>query len=203
MRLAALGVALALAACGPKHATTSLFEEDDPRAGGQPESEPEPELASAQVAGEQHNVVRGWDARSVAPAGKGERTGTIDRTKLLATLDAGPGAFLRQLEVAASMDGDNFVGWQLVQIVDDATALLQLDLIAGDVLVAVNGAPIARPDQLMTVWNSLRTSDRLVCDVLRGDNRFQLSFAIVPPIGRVPPDMTPPPTPPVTLPPKK
>jgi hypothetical protein len=155
----------------------------------------------------QHNELRGsgWDARAEAPAGKGQRTGTIDRTALLLTLDAGPGAFLRQLEVAASMDGDHFVGWQLVQILDDGVALKRLDLANGDILVAVNGAPIARPDQLMTVWNGLRTADKLVCDVLRGEQRFQLAFQIEPPIGRVPPDMVKPqpaPPPAATPPPK-
>ena len=34
------------------------------------------------------------------------RTGTIARAHLVAVLDAGPGAFLRQLEVTARLDGD-------------------------------------------------------------------------------------------------
>jgi hypothetical protein len=56
--------------------------------------------------------------RPVAPTGRGARTGTIARARLVAVLDAGPPSFLRQLEVTPKMSGDRFVGWELVQLVD-------------------------------------------------------------------------------------
>jgi hypothetical protein len=176
MRRAALVVILA--ACGPKVAIEpSPYDEDDPAAG----------------APVQRSTFRGWDERVEAPhQGEGLRTGTIDRTALLAVLDAGPGQFLRQLEVTGAMDGELFVGWQLVQLLDKSSALHRLDLVAGDILIALNGAPLSRPDQLMTVWDSLRSADRLTCDLLRGEARFQISFAIEPPAGRVSPDLAAP-----------
>lgn len=169
-------LACALAACGPKVTPNlSPFDEDDPRA-GTPEQRPEPQVIT-------------WETRPEAPVGKGLRGGVIDRTKLLAVLDAGPGTFLRQFEVTSELDGDSFVGWKLVQLLDQTSALHDLDLVQGDVLVALNGSPLSRPDQLMTAWDALRTADKLVCDLLRGPMKFQLVFTIEPAIGRVPPDL--------------
>jgi hypothetical protein len=192
MRLVALALPLLVAACGPKVAVQpSPFEHDDPQAGTpRPEDD---ELYSQEISPQADVKAATYTRREVAPPGKGLRTGTIDRTRLLAVLDAGPGLFLRQFEVTSAMDGDKFVGWQLVQLIDDQGPLHDLDLAQGDILIALNGAPISRPDQLMTTWNSLRAADQLTCDLLRGDQRFQLTFAIDPPAGRVPPDLLLPP----------
>jgi hypothetical protein len=177
MRRAGWLLALALAGCGPKvNVEPSPYEYDDPSAG-------EPI--------EQKQTFQRYEERVEAPKGKGLRAGVVDRTVLLAVLDAGPGSYLRQFEVTGAMDGDRFVGWQLVQLVDASSPLNDLDLAAGDVLIALNGAPLSRPDQLMAVWDSLRTADAITADLLRGDARFSITFAVEPPVGRVPPDLVP------------
>ena len=161
-------VCVVLAACGPKPAPRPAFDEDlgpkpaaEPAATGDAATAPAPE-------------------RPVAPAGKGLRTGTIERAKLVDVLDHGPGAFLRQLEVTARMDGDRFVGWQLVQLVDHASALVDVDVAPGDILLAINGKPLSRPDQLQAVWDSLRTANTLVADLWRGQTKLRLEFQIEP-----------------------
>lgn len=116
----------------------------------------------------------------VAPAGKGLRTGTIERARLVAVLDSGPGAFLRELEVTPHMDGDQFVGWQLVQLLDRSGPLVDVDVVPGDVLLAINGKPLSRPDQLQALWDSLRTANTLDADLWRGNAKLRLSFAIEP-----------------------
>ena len=121
--------------------------------------------------------------RPAAPAGKGLRTGTIARDRLVAVLDAGPGTFLRQLEVAPRMVGDRFVGWQLVQLIDHAGPLNDVDVVPGDVLLAINGKPLERPDELQTVWDSLRTANELTAQLSRGDSKLELRFTIDPPVG--------------------
>ena len=121
-------------------------------------------------------------ARPVAPAGKGVRSGTIERAKLIAVLDSGPGNFLRSFEVTPHMDGNRFVGWQLVQLLDRQGTLATLDVAPGDILLAVNGQPLSRPDQLQTVWDSLRTANEVVADLWRGGGKLQLRFAIEPKI---------------------
>lgn len=153
-----------VAACGPKADPQKPTFDDDLGA-------PRAQVTEATPA-----VVE----RPVAPAGKGLRTGTIDRARMNAVLDGGPGQFLRQLEVTPRMDGNRFVGWQLVQLIDRTGPLVDVDVVPGDVLLAVNGQPISRPDQLQTLWDSLRTANELDADLWRGDAKLRLSFAIEP-----------------------
>jgi type II secretory pathway component PulC len=119
---------------------------------------------------------------AVAPPGKGLRTGTIARARLVAVLDAGPATFLRQLEVAPRFSGDRFIGWQLVQLIDRTGPLHDLDVLPGDVLLAINGQPLARPEQLQTVWDSLRTANEVTALMTRGQAKLELRFAIDPPV---------------------
>jgi hypothetical protein len=152
-----------LGACGPKVAPkTTVFDE---------------ELA-AETAQTAPTPVE--QPRAEAPPGKGLRSGTIERAKLVAVLDGGPGAFLRQLEVAPRLDGKRFVGWQLVQLIDRTGPLVDVDVVPGDVLLAVNGKPLSRPDQLQSVWDSLRTANELRAQLWRGEDKLELAFAIEP-----------------------
>ncbi|MBV8762805.1 MAG: hypothetical protein JO257_36305 [Deltaproteobacteria bacterium] len=156
-----------LAACGPKADPQKPSYDDDLGGAREPAAEP----AAAPVAPE----------RPLAPPGKGLRTGTIERARLVAVLDGGPGNFLRQLEVTPHMDGERFVGWQLVQLLDRTGPLVDVDVVPGDVLLAINGKPISRPDQLQAVWDSLRTANELDADLWRGGGKLRLAFTIDPP----------------------
>ena len=166
---------LLLVACGPKVAPTgSAFDEDL-------QSRTSEAPAAAPVE----------QPRPEAPKGKGLRTGTIERAKLIAVLDGGPGAFLRQLEVTPHMDGNRFVGWQLVQLLDKQGPLVDVDVAPGDVLLAVNGKPLSRPDQLQWVWDSLRTANELRAQLWRGNAKLELDFAIEPTIDQATVPQTP------------
>ena len=160
---------LALLACAPRTDPKSPSFDDD--LSGARETEPTPAAMPAVAHVE----------RPVAPAGKGLRTGTIERARLIAVLDSGPGNFLRQLEVTPRMDGERFVGWQLVQLLDPSGPLVDVDVAPGDVLLAINGRPISRPDQLQAVWDSLRTANELDADLWRGSDKLRLAFTIDPP----------------------
>jgi S1-C subfamily serine protease len=160
-------LALVVLACGPRSTTTPRPVDDDL----DQRAEPVAAAAPAQVP---------EDKRAVAPPGKGLRSGTIERAHLVAVLDAGPGSFLRQLEVTPRLTGDRFVGWQLVQVIDRAGPLGDLDLAPGDVLLAVNGKPVSRPEQLQTLWDSLRTANAVTAQLWRGDQKLELRFAVQP-----------------------
>ncbi len=163
---AGLLLALPLLACGPKVS---------PRVGALDE-----DLGGKQTMQDGPAAVAVEAPRAEAPAGKGQRTGTIARDKLVAVLDAGPGAFLRQLEIAPQLNGERFVGWQLVQLLDRSGPLVDVDVVPGDVLLAINGQPLSRPDQLQTVWDSLRTANLVTAQLWRGKSQFSLEFAIEP-----------------------
>ena len=158
-------------ACGPKVSTTPpTFDED---------LGPPTEVAAA---------VPLTDAqRPLAAPGKGLRSGTIPRDRLVAVLDAGPAQFLRQLEVTARLSGERFVGWQLVQLLDRAGPLVEVDVVPGDVLLAINGKPLSRPDQLQSIWDSLRTANAVQAQLWRGEAKFTLDFTIEPPVTNVAP----------------
>jgi len=163
-----------IAACGPKvHMDTMPIEEDDPTA-GEPAHKPElPGAAPTTPA----------PPTRLAPPGPGARTATISRPALTAALDAGPGAFLHGFEVAPVMDGQRFAGWRLVQLMDGEHRFDGLDLAPGDVLLAVNGQPVSKPDQLAALFDSLRAANTIVVDLARDKASFQLRFTITPPVG--------------------
>jgi hypothetical protein len=158
-------------ACGPKVSPTmSAFDEDLPVV---------QRTGTAEV-GAPAAAPPAIPARPVAPPGKGLRSGTIPRASLIAVLNAGAGTFLRQLELAPKLNGQRFVGWELVQLVDRVSPLVDVDLVPGDVLLAINGKPISRPDQLQTVWESLRTANEVTAQLWRGETQLTLTFAIEP-----------------------
>jgi S1-C subfamily serine protease len=177
MRGDLLALTVILAACGPKVSTAPrAFDDDlDRDLAARPEAAGAPRTADAPRPGA---------APRPAPAapGKAVRTGTIARARLVAVLDAGPGTFLRQLEIAPRMAGDRFVGWQLVQLLDRGGPLHEIDLSPGDVLVAVNGKPVARPEQLWALWDSLRTANEVTAQLRRGDQPLELRFVVQPPV---------------------
>lgn len=165
-------VAFGLAACGAAvHVESTPLEEDDPSAMS---STPPP------AAGKGSIDVRPSPPMPQAPPGSGTRTMSVSRASLTAVLDAGPGAFLHGFEVAPVMEGDKFAGWRLVQMMPGEHRFDGLDLVPGDVLLAVNGQPVSKPDQLAALWDSLRTASQIVVDLARGEGRFQLRVSVTP-----------------------
>lgn len=169
MRAGLLALVVTVAsACAPRASTTPRAVDDDL------DQRPAPAAAAPEAPTAA--------PRAVAPPGKGLRTGTIARAHLVAVLDAGPGTFLRQLEVAPHLAGDRFVGWQLVQLLDRSGPLHDVDLVPGDVLLAVNGKPLSRPEQLQALWDSLRTANEVTAQLWRGEQKLELRFAVQPPV---------------------
>jgi hypothetical protein len=167
------GLILALVvACSPKARPTTPRDFDEDFA------------ASKQI--EEAPVVVDMASRPEAPKGAGVRTGTIERSRMLAVLDAGVPSFLRQFEVAPHIVNERFIGWELVQLLDRAGPLTTLDVAPGDVLLAVNGKPLSRPDQLQTVWDSLRSANQVIAELWRGNAKFQLRFDVEPKIAGTP-----------------
>jgi type II secretory pathway component PulC len=160
----------ALAACGPAVAPKPVvFDEDLPKTAA-------PEVAPAEAA-----AAAPVENRPVAAPGKGLRTGTISRERLVEVLNAGPAhLFHDQIEITAKLDNERFVGWQLVQFLDVASPLHDADFVPGDVVLSVNGKPFSRPDQLWTIWESLRTANEVTAQVWRGNAQLTLAFAIEP-----------------------
>jgi type II secretion system protein C len=104
--------------------------------------------------------------------------GVIHRAALDEVLDRGLGAFLSRVDTEASLDDGRFVGFRLVHLTD-AALFDGVDLQEGDVLIAVNGQSIERPEQAFTAWTGLRVASEITLEVIRGGARYDLRFPIV------------------------
>ncbi len=176
MRTALVALVAGAFACAPKGPDTpGTLDDDLDHASGSKHLSERQDMPAPQSLADGSTATR-----AIAPPAPGTRSGTIDRAHLVAILDKGPADFLHQFEVTARMDGERFVGWELVQLLDAHGALDGLDVAPGDVLIDVNGKAVDRPDRLFELWDSLRTANEVVAEVWRGRDKVELRFAIEP-----------------------
>jgi type II secretory pathway component PulC len=109
----------------------------------------------------------------VAPARR--RSGEIPRADLERVLAAGPGRLLARVEVKASVTGGRFIGWEVVRNPWD-----DVDLVAGDVILSVNGRTLEHPLELKVLWDDLRKANAIAVEVDRKGEKLRLDFTIVP-----------------------
>jgi len=106
--------------------------------------------------------------------------GTITRGELVRVLDAAPGMFLQHVDSEPRFSGGHFHGWRLVTFFPGDARFRGVDLRAGDVVVRVNGNTVERPEQLLQLWQALRTASELVVDVERAGTPRSLRWTIAP-----------------------
>ena len=158
-----------VAACGPKVVDRAepTFDEDLGASARSPPPTP-----------------RRAGARPRRPPGKGLRTGTIERAQLVAVLDGGPGAFLRQLEVTPRMDGERFVGWQLVQLLDPTARSSTSTSRPATCCSRSTASRCRAPISCRRVWDSLRTANEVVAAAVARQRQARARFAIEPKVAR-------------------
>ncbi len=105
--------------------------------------------------------------------------GALWRDDVDAVVDGGLGRFLGFVTVEPRLEGDTFVGWQIVELrpVDTWTGV---DLAPGDVVTRINGRPLERETQAFDAFRSLKGSDKLVVSYLRGEEAREIVWRIVP-----------------------
>ncbi len=121
---------------------------------------------------------------TVEPGAAGEAPvatppGAIPRARLVALLDAGLGRFLGTVRVDAVLERGSFVGFRIVGFRDAQGLYEGVDLQPGDVVLRVNGSPIERPEQALSVWNALRVNSELRVEYVRGAERREIRYPIV------------------------
>jgi hypothetical protein len=105
--------------------------------------------------------------------------GTLRRSALSRTLDAGLGTWLRGVDVEAKIDRGRFRGWLVRGIYTGDPCWANVDLRAGDVVNRINHHPIEHPEEAQEVWNALRNAGEIVVEFLRGGQPKTLKFAVV------------------------
>lgn len=114
-------------------------------------------------------------ANASASGAERDVLGVIEREGLVAIVDAGLGHLFQRLQVSPSLKKGRFVGFQITSLHPDwSVSTLQ----AGDVVTALNGMPIERPEQAMAAFESLRTAEQLVVDLLRAGTPVTLRYRI-------------------------
>jgi type II secretory pathway component PulC len=100
---------------------------------------------------------------------------------LLAILDAGPGAFLGQVDVEPELRGAHFTGWRVTAFPRAAgdERLAGAGIRAGDVIVGVNDRGIERPEQLAALWQLLRKTDEIAVTLRRNGSTVVLRWTVL------------------------
>ncbi|HKA87438.1 MAG TPA: hypothetical protein VKE22_07210 [Haliangiales bacterium] len=110
----------------------------------------------------------------------------LTRTALNAALDAGPGAFLAKVRVVAARSAGRFLGWEIEALWPGAAVGLE----RGDIVTAVNGRTLERPEALPALYQELRGASEVVVEFRRGLERRMARFPVVEDAGKL--DPTPP-----------
>ena len=108
--------------------------------------------------------------------------GVIYRSELLrATRDGSPAYLMAQLGPEPYRRDGRFAGWLVTRIwpADPELCAAGCDLKVGDVIVEVNGSPLATPEQLSDLLEDLEALERLEVSLLRDGQPLARSYTIV------------------------
>jgi len=118
------------------------------------------------------------EAADSAPVTPAIPPGTIGRQQLDELLAGGPAPILAMVVTEPYRERGRFVGFRIVSFTQgEPTAI---DLRAGDVILAINGKRIERPEHYFEVFEALKQADELSFDLRRDGADQRLSYPIVP-----------------------
>jgi hypothetical protein len=126
-------------------------------------------------------------APTPAPVAKSEpatctafaKPGVLKRSAVVRVADAGIGQWLAGgAEVQRKIVKTRFQGWEIRRLYPGDPCYAQVDLRPEDVVTAINGKSVERPEQAFDVLTALRTAPELVVDYLREGQPKKLTFAI-------------------------
>jgi len=104
---------------------------------------------------------------------------TLLRGEVNRTLDAAPGAFLRRITTEARLKQGRFAGWRIVAFSPRDQIFSDGPLKTGDVIVKVNGHSLERPDDLIELWQAMRSAPSLTVEVERNGILSTLRWTIL------------------------
>lgn len=122
------------------------------------------------------------DATGSAPALSNPRrvvVGEIPWALWQRALDAGIGRFLQKIQVEPSLRQGRFAGWRVLRVQPPPQPLGLRGLEADDVVRAVNGRTLERPEDLHALWSRLRTAEELAIELERDGRLLVLVYRVV------------------------
>jgi S1-C subfamily serine protease len=113
-----------------------------------------------------------------APEAKDDAS-VVTRAQVEEFMDRGPSYVLTVVTVDPSRnDSGNFVGYQIVDVTQQARDVMMPQLRVGDVVTHVNGVRLEKPDDLIAAWKALKQVDVAVVDFTRQGEPMQASWTI-------------------------
>ena len=91
---------------------------------------------------------------------------------------SGPHKLLRALETEPARINGKLLGFRIVSLAPDAAFLRRAQLLPGDIITSVNGAPLLTPDDFMKVWSSLPKLAAIEVNLLRGSDAIAKRWVI-------------------------
>jgi type II secretory pathway component PulC len=106
------------------------------------------------------------------------RPGRLWRRDVVLVLSRGLGDLLSRLQVEPVLAAGKFQGWRVVALRAGDPLWQGTDLAPGDVVTAVNGRPIERPEQAFAAFQSLAVAKELRVAYERKSARRELVYPI-------------------------
>jgi type II secretory pathway component PulC len=100
------------------------------------------------------------------------------RRDVTATLSRGLGEFLTRIEVEPVAPGGKFRGWRIAKLRPNDPLWSGVDLAPGDIVTAVNGRKIERPEEALAAFQSLAVASELRVTYEREGARRELVYPI-------------------------
>lgn len=116
----------------------------------------------------------------IPPKGGVVAAGQISQAQLKQTLSKGPQQFIAGLQVRPVMQGKRFMGFELVGVRPQSPLAGSVHVRPGDVIIAVNNAPVERPDQFMTLWDALPKAKHVDVKLRRAGHAMVYRWTITP-----------------------
>jgi len=142
-------------------------------------TDPSPPAAAAQAAAVTDAGAADEAAARPAPP---RPEGVIYRSELARATARGPAYLLRELGPEPHRIDGRFVGYRITRVFPDEPGLCDrpCDLRPGDVIVAVNGVRIERPEHLAALFAEVETMTELRVDRLRDGRGETRTYRILP-----------------------
>ena len=105
--------------------------------------------------------------------------GTIARADYDRVLADAPGRFFARLDAEPVVAAGKFRGWRVRSLFDGDPRFSGAIIHAGDVVTAINGKKLERPEQFFEAWEAARGRADLTVDLLRDGARQTLRWRIV------------------------
>jgi type II secretory pathway component PulC len=94
-------------------------------------------------------------------------------------IQKGPGHLLRYIRVSPSHKARRFLGFRLDEVMTQDPRFQSPNVSAGDIILHINKVRIQTPGDFHKAFLTLKNSQKIVFDILRGERRFLVIYPVL------------------------